>query len=71
MDRIINFFKNINNNDDEAIIIKNGFDNYKNFYEQEIINNELKRLEKIKRDIEIEQQEELNLIIKQKKKKMI
>ena len=65
MGRIIEFFKNINNNNDESKIIKEGFDNYKLYIEKKIITDKIKQLEKEKRDIEYEKNKELALIKKQ------
>ena len=54
MDRIINFFQNINDNNEEAVIISNGFDNYKKYIEEKEITDEIKRINTEKRDAEIQ-----------------
>jgi hypothetical protein len=62
MSRIINFFQNINNNNDESTIIREGFDNYKKYVEEKEINDEIKRIAKEKREIILEREREIEQI---------
>jgi hypothetical protein len=58
MDRIIYFFQNIYDNKEESVIISNGFDNYKKYIEEKEINDEIIRINKEKRDDELEKERE-------------
>ena len=66
MNRIVNFFKNINDNNDESTIIREGFDNYKIYIEEKMIKDEIERVNREIRNAELEKEREIERIKKEK-----
>ena len=65
MERIVNFFKNTDDNNEESTIIREGFDNCKTYIENKIITDKIKQIEKEKRDKEYEKNKEIERIKKE------